>query len=68
MYPKISVPPRAVRFRKLNGSQARFYHLNFSSPSQADDSAKKIWCAVADIEWYTLADANCDQLRARGTA
>jgi len=24
----VSVPPRRVRFRMLNGSQARFYHLN----------------------------------------
>jgi spore coat protein A len=27
-YPKVSVPPKRVRFRLLNGSQARFYHLN----------------------------------------
>jgi spore coat protein A len=28
VYPKISVQPKRVRFRLLNGSQARFYHLN----------------------------------------
>ena len=28
IYPVVSVPPRRVRFRMLNGSQARFYHLN----------------------------------------
>src|SRR6266568_3700821 len=28
IYPKVSVPPKRVRFRLLNGSQARFYHLN----------------------------------------
>ena len=27
-YPVVSVPPKRVRFRILNGSQARFYHLN----------------------------------------
>src|SRR5262249_3144235 len=28
VYPKVSVLPKRVRFRLLNGSQARFYHLN----------------------------------------
>lgn len=28
LYPKLSVPPRRVRFRLLNASQARFFHLN----------------------------------------
>ena len=28
VYPVVQVPPRRVRFRMLNGSQARFYHLN----------------------------------------
>lgn len=27
-YPVVHVPPQRVRFRLLNGSQARFYHLN----------------------------------------
>jgi spore coat protein A len=40
VYPKVSVPPRRVRFRMLNGSQARFYHLNLypedlSNPGEA---------------------------------
>ena len=28
VYPVVRVPPKRVRFRMLNGSQARFYHLN----------------------------------------
>ena len=41
VYPKVSVPPRRVRFRLLNGSQARFYHLNLypeslSNPGEAN--------------------------------
>ena len=28
VYPKVSVTPKRVRFQLLNGSQARFYHLN----------------------------------------
>ena len=40
VYPEVSVPPRRVRFRMLNGSQARFYHLNLypedlSNPGEA---------------------------------
>jgi spore coat protein A len=39
LYPVTSVPPKRVRFRMLNGSQARFYHLNLyaedlSSPGE----------------------------------
>lgn len=39
-YPKVSVAPKRVRFRMLNGSQARFYHLsvhpeNILSPGEA---------------------------------
>jgi spore coat protein A len=33
VYPKVSVPPKRVRFRMLNGSQARFYHLNLYAES-----------------------------------
>jgi spore coat protein A len=33
VYPKLSVPPKRVRFRILNGSQARFYHLNLFAES-----------------------------------
>src|SRR5271157_2266260 len=28
VYPTVSVPPKRVRFRMLNGSQARFFHLS----------------------------------------
>jgi spore coat protein A len=40
VYPKASVPPKRVRFRLLNGSQARFYHVNLypedlSNPGEA---------------------------------
>jgi spore coat protein A len=33
VYPKVSVPPKRVRFRMLNGSQARFFHLNLYAES-----------------------------------
>jgi FtsP/CotA-like multicopper oxidase with cupredoxin domain len=41
VYPAVSVPPKRVRFRMLNGSQARFYHLNLyaedaAHPGEAD--------------------------------
>jgi len=43
VYPKASVPPKRVRFRLLNGSQARFYHLNLyaeaSTPGEANLNA-----------------------------
>ena len=43
VYPTVSVPPKRVRFRILNGSQARFYHLNLyaesSVPGEANLSA-----------------------------
>ena len=40
VYPVASVPPQRVRFRMLNGSQSRFYHLNLypedpSAPGEA---------------------------------
>jgi len=40
VYPVVNVPPQRVRFRLLNGSQARFYHLNLfpedlSTPGEA---------------------------------
>jgi spore coat protein A len=40
VYPVATVPPKRVRFRILNGSQARFYHLNLypedlSTPGEA---------------------------------
>jgi len=41
VYPVASVPPQRVRLRMLNGSQARFYHLNLyaefsSTPGEAN--------------------------------
>ena len=33
VYPQASVPPKRVRFRLLNGSQARFFHLNLYAES-----------------------------------
>jgi FtsP/CotA-like multicopper oxidase with cupredoxin domain len=40
VYPKASVTPNRVRFRILNGSQARFYHLNLyaeaTTPGEAN--------------------------------
>jgi spore coat protein A, manganese oxidase len=40
VYPVVNVPPRRVRFRMLNASQARFYHMNLypedpSNPGEA---------------------------------
>lgn len=40
VYPVVNVQPKRVRFRMLNGSQARFYHLNLlredtSTPGEA---------------------------------
>jgi spore coat protein A len=41
IYPTVSVPPKRVRFRMLNGSQARFYHLNlYPEDSMAAGEAK----------------------------
>lgn len=44
IYPKLNVPPKRVRFRILNASQARFFHLNLYrespySPGEANLSA-----------------------------
>jgi len=35
VYPVASVPPKRVRFRILNGSQSRFYHLNLYAESSS---------------------------------
>ena len=41
LYPVADVPPKRVRFRLLNGSQARFYHLNlYPEDTQAAGEAK----------------------------
>lgn len=39
VYPTVSVPPKRVRFRMLNGSQARFYHLNLYAESSTPGEA-----------------------------
>jgi spore coat protein A, manganese oxidase len=36
IYPKLTVPPKRTRFRLLNGSQARFYHLNLYAEDKAN--------------------------------
>src|SRR5438445_1732383 len=42
VYPKVSVPPRRMRFRLLNGSQARFYHLNLYAEDQANAGEARV--------------------------
>lgn len=43
VYPAVNVPPKRVRFRILNGSQARFYHVNLyaeaATPGEANLNA-----------------------------
>ena len=39
VYPVVSVPRQRVRFRMLNGSQARFYHLNLYQESSTSGEA-----------------------------
>jgi FtsP/CotA-like multicopper oxidase with cupredoxin domain len=39
VYPAVSVPPKRVRFRMLNGSQARFYHLNLYAEASTHGEA-----------------------------
>ena len=36
IYPKLTVAPKRTRFRLLNGSQARFYHLNLYAEDKAN--------------------------------
>jgi spore coat protein A len=42
VYPVVSVPPQRVRFRLLNGSQARFYHMNLYPESSAGSGEAKV--------------------------
>jgi FtsP/CotA-like multicopper oxidase with cupredoxin domain len=42
IYPKVSVPPKRVRFRMLNGSQARFYHLNLYPEDLANSGEARV--------------------------
>ena len=52
LYPKLSVPPKRVRFRLLNGSQARFYHLNLYAEDRANPGEAKI--GVAGPKMYQV--------------
>lgn len=42
LYPKVNVPPKRTRFRLLNGSQARFYHLNLCAEDLANPGEAKV--------------------------
>ena len=42
LYPKVSVAPKRVRFRLLNGSQARFYHLNLYPEDVANPGEARV--------------------------
>lgn len=42
VYPRVSVPPQRVRFRMLNGSQARFYHLNLYAEDLSHPGEAKV--------------------------
>ena len=42
VYPTLSVPPKRVRFRILNGSQARFYHLNLYAEDSANPGEARV--------------------------
>jgi spore coat protein A, manganese oxidase len=42
VYPKVSVPPQRVRFRLLNGSQARVYHLNLYPEDLANPGEARV--------------------------
>ena len=42
IYPNVSVPPKRVRFRMLNGSQARFYHLNLYPEDRSHPGEAKV--------------------------
>jgi spore coat protein A, manganese oxidase len=42
VYPKVSVPPKRVRFRLLNGSQARFFHLNLYAEDTANSGEARV--------------------------
>lgn len=42
VYPKVGVPPKRVRFRLLNGSRARFYHLNLYPEDRANPGEARV--------------------------
>ncbi len=41
-YPYVEVPPRRTRFRMLNGSQARFYHMNLYAEDASNKGEAKV--------------------------
>jgi spore coat protein A len=45
VYPVVNVPPKRVRFRMLNGSQARFYHLNLYPEDTSNPGEAKVGTA-----------------------
>ena len=45
LYPVATVEPRRVRFRMLNGSQARFYHMNLLAEDPASPGEAKAGAA-----------------------
>jgi len=49
LYPKVEVAPKRTRFRLLNGSQARFYHLNLYSEDPSTPGEARIGAAGPTI-------------------
>jgi spore coat protein A len=49
VYPKVSVTPKRTRFRLLNGSQARFYHLNLYAEDSANPGEARVGVAGPTI-------------------
>jgi spore coat protein A len=49
VYPKVTVSPTRIRFRLLNGSQARFYHLNLYAEDLANPGEAKVGAAGPTI-------------------
>ena len=49
VYPVVNVPPRRMRFRLLNGSQARFYHLNLLAEDPSNPGEAKLGAAGPKI-------------------
>jgi spore coat protein A len=45
LYPKVEVAPRRTRFRILNGSQARFYHMNLYYEDPSNPGEAKVGAA-----------------------
>ncbi len=45
IYPYVNVPPKRVRFRVLNGSQARFLHLNLYTEDSSNPGEAKVGTA-----------------------